>query len=43
VTSAIAGQALGEENYLVSLIVFGASAVVAAVGYAVYYKIIKRK
>ena len=28
VTSAIAGQALGEENYLVSLIVFGASAVV---------------
>ena len=43
VTSAIAGQALGEKNYLVSAVVFGVSAIVAAVGYAFYYKIIKKR
>ncbi len=42
-TSAFAGQALGEENYLLSIIIFAVSAVVALVGYFIYYKISKRK
>ena len=42
-TSAIAGQALGEENYLLSIIIFAVSALVALVGYFIYYKISKRK
>lgn len=42
-TSAIAGQALGEENYILSIIIFVVSAVVALAGYFIYYKISKRK
>ncbi len=42
-TSAIAGQALGEENYILSVIIFVASAVVALAGYFVYSSISKRK
>lgn len=42
-TSAIAGQALGEENYILSIIIFAVSAVVALAGYFIYYKISKRK
>ncbi len=42
-TSAIAGQALGEENYLLSIIIFAISAVVAHAGYFIYNKISNRK
>lgn len=42
-TSAVAGQALGEENYLLSIIIFAISAVVALAGYFVYNKISNRK
>ncbi len=42
-TSAIAGQAMGEENYILSVIIFAVCAVVALLGYLVYYKISKRK
>lgn len=42
-TSAIAGQALGEENYILSVIIFAVSAVIAVLGYLIYYRISKRK
>lgn len=42
-TSAVAGQALGEENYLLSIIIFAISAVVALAGYFIYNKISNRK
>lgn len=42
-TSAIAGQALGEENYILSVIIFAVSAVIAVLGYLIYHRISKRK
>lgn len=42
-TSAVAGEALGEENYTLTLIIFAVSAAVAVLGYFVYQKIIKHK
>jgi hypothetical protein len=42
-TSAVAGQALGEENYILSIIIFAVSAVVALAGYFIYNKISNRK